>query len=239
MSRSARSFMSMTRAPADAARVEPELVAPVEWLSSSAASRLCAEVIGVEVAGEVQVDVLHRHDLGVAAAGGAALHPEARARGWARAGRSRRAADAGERVAEADGGRRLALARRRRGDRGDQHQLAVGRGLRARRGIRARAWPWSGRSGTARRPESQLGADRFDRRQARRLGDLDVALSNSCCPLLSCGPRAKVFTVRPDFDAKRKDCRGPVSDIPSGASRTSTRRVRANTGGLKILLTRR
>jgi hypothetical protein len=38
----------------------------------------------VEVAGEVQVDVLHRHDLRIAAAGRAALHAEARAeRGFA------------------------------------------------------------------------------------------------------------------------------------------------------------
>src|SRR3546814_2897464 len=33
---------------------------------------------GVKIAGEVEVDVLHRHDLGVAAAGRAALHAEAR-----------------------------------------------------------------------------------------------------------------------------------------------------------------
>ena len=41
---------------------------------------------GVDVAGEVQVEVLHRDDLGHAAAGGAALDAEHRARARARAG---------------------------------------------------------------------------------------------------------------------------------------------------------
>ena len=31
---------------------------------------------GMEVAGEVQIDIFHRHDLGVTAAGGATLHTE-------------------------------------------------------------------------------------------------------------------------------------------------------------------
>ena len=34
---------------------------------------------GVEVTGKVEVDVLHRDDLGIAAAGGTAFHPEHRA----------------------------------------------------------------------------------------------------------------------------------------------------------------
>src|SRR3546814_14745532 len=80
---------------------------------------------GVEVAGEVEVDVLHRHHLGVAAAGGAALHAEAGPeRGLAQA-HHRLLADPVEAVAEADGGRRLALAGRRRRDRRHQDELAV------------------------------------------------------------------------------------------------------------------
>ena len=86
----------------------------------------------MEVAGEVEVDLLHRHDLGIAAAGRAALHAEARAeRGLAQADH-RLLADAVEAVAEADGGRGLALAGRRRVDRGDEDELAVGPGGEAR-----------------------------------------------------------------------------------------------------------
>ena len=76
---------------------------------------------GVEIAGEMQVDVLHRHDLGVAAAGRPTLDAETRAkRGFAQADH-RLFADPVEPVAKPDGGRRLALASRRRGHRGDQN----------------------------------------------------------------------------------------------------------------------
>ena len=79
-----------------------------------------------EVAGEVQVDVLHRDHLGIAAAGGAALHAEHGAqRGLAQAD-DRLLADLAEGVAEAHRGRGLALARGRGADRGHEDQLAVG-----------------------------------------------------------------------------------------------------------------
>jgi hypothetical protein len=84
----------------------------------------CARGDGVEVAGEMEVDVLHRHDLRIAAAGRPALHAEARPqRGLAQADHGL-LADAVQRVAEADRRGRLALAGRRRIDRGDQDQLA-------------------------------------------------------------------------------------------------------------------
>ena len=45
---------------------------------------------GVEIAGEMEIDVLHRHDLGIAAAGRAALDAEAGPeRGLAQADASR------------------------------------------------------------------------------------------------------------------------------------------------------
>ena len=95
------------------------------WLSISADSRLCARGDGVEIAGEMEVDVLHRHDLRIAAAGRTALDAEARAeRGLADADDGL-LADAVQAVAEADRGRGLAFAGRRRVDGGDQDQLAV------------------------------------------------------------------------------------------------------------------
>src|SRR5436309_16108342 len=74
----------------------------------------------------MEVDVLHRYDLRVAAAGGAALDAEAGPeRGLANA-EHRLLAEMVERVGEADRGGGLALARRRRGDRRNQDQPAVG-----------------------------------------------------------------------------------------------------------------
>ena len=80
---------------------------------------------GVDVAGEVEVEVLHRDDLGQTAAGGAALDAEHRAqRGLAQAG-DRVLADDSQALGEADERRRLALPGLGRGHAGDAHQLAV------------------------------------------------------------------------------------------------------------------
>mmetsp|Transcript_10810 Transcript_10810/g.32814 ORF Transcript_10810/g.32814 Transcript_10810/m.32814 type:complete len:491 (-) Transcript_10810:74-1546(-) len=95
-----------------------------------------AEVVrggdGVDVASEVEVEVLHRHHLGEATAGGAALDAEGRALG--------RLADAGERLlvqvgaerlAHADGRRGLALAERGGVDARDHDVVAIGLVLQA------------------------------------------------------------------------------------------------------------
>ena len=79
----------------------------------------------VEVAGEVEVDVLHRQDLAVAAAGAATLDAEHRTQRWLADRRGGADPDAIEALGEADGGGRLALAERRRGDRGDDDLPAV------------------------------------------------------------------------------------------------------------------
>ena len=86
---------------------------------------------GVDVAGEVQVEVLHREELRVAAAGGAALDAEDRAEGGLAQGEHRVHADGVHRLGEADGGDRLALAQRRRRDGRDVDDLAVGLVLEA------------------------------------------------------------------------------------------------------------
>ena len=118
--------MSSTRRQAIAARVDAERVAPVDVVVDQRRQQVVGGGDGVEIAGEVQVDLLHRHDLGVAAAGRAALHAEAGAeRGLAQADH-RLLADPVQPVAQADRRRRLALAGRRRVDRRDQDQLAVG-----------------------------------------------------------------------------------------------------------------
>src|SRR6266849_1662644 len=79
----------------------------------------------VQITGEMQVDVFHRHDLRIAAAGGAALDAKARPEARLAQAEDRLLADVVERVAETDRCRRLAFAGRRRGDRRDEDQLAL------------------------------------------------------------------------------------------------------------------
>ena len=81
----------------------------------------------VHVAGEVEVDVLHRHHLGVAASGRATLDAEDRPERRLPQREHRATADLAESLRQRDRGRRLALARRRRRDRGDVDQLRVRR----------------------------------------------------------------------------------------------------------------
>ena len=73
--------------PGDAAQVEAERVAPVDVVVDHRREQVVRRSDGVEIAGKVQVDRVHRHDLGVAAASRAALHAEAWTRAKARAGR--------------------------------------------------------------------------------------------------------------------------------------------------------
>ena len=121
-----RAVVHVDRAPpSDAAAVDAERIAPVDVIVDQRAQQIVGGADGVEVAGEVQVDVLHRHHLGIAAAGGAALDAEARAERRLAQAQHRLLADVVERVGEADRGGGLALARRRRRDRGHQDQLAV------------------------------------------------------------------------------------------------------------------
>jgi hypothetical protein len=79
----------------------------------------------VEVSREVEVDVLHRDDLRMAAAGGPSFGPEARPERWLAQADDRFPADRIEAVAEADRRRGLALARGRRTEAGDEHELSV------------------------------------------------------------------------------------------------------------------
>ncbi len=112
--------------PGDAPHVDAELVAVVDVVIDQCRQQVVGQRDGIEVAGEVQVDVFHRHHLRVAAAGRAAFHAEYRTqRGLAQADAGL-LADPVQRIAETDRGGGLAFAGRRRGDGGDEDQLAVG-----------------------------------------------------------------------------------------------------------------
>src|ERR1700731_4484658 len=65
--RRARSFMSITRRHAPL--IDAERITPIDVVVEERGEQIVGRGDGVEVAGEVEIDVLHRHDLGVAAAG--------------------------------------------------------------------------------------------------------------------------------------------------------------------------
>ena len=74
-----RAIVHVDRArPRDAARIDAERVALLQVVVEHRGEQRVRAGDRVEVAGEVEVDVLHRQDLRVAAAGGAALHAEHR-----------------------------------------------------------------------------------------------------------------------------------------------------------------
>ena len=89
----------------------------------------CNQIVGnadrVHIAGEVQIDVLHRYDLCVAATSRAALNAEYRTERWFAQRRENILTQLVQRIRQSDSCRRLALARRGRRDRSHQHQLAV------------------------------------------------------------------------------------------------------------------
>ena len=79
MLRSARSLTSSTRRQVMSCGSRPSVVALVEVVVDHRRQQVVRRGDGVEVAGQVQVERLHRHDLAVAAAGRAALDAERRA----------------------------------------------------------------------------------------------------------------------------------------------------------------
>ena len=162
--------------PGDGQRVDVQLVAVHEVTVDHGRQQVVGGADGVDVAGEVEVEVLHRDELRVAAAGRAALDAEDRAEGGLAEGEHRVDADGVHALGEADGGDRLALAERRRGDGGDVDDLAVGLVLQA---IEERHVVDLGLVATVELQlileDAGLLGDRLDGLHGGGLGDLDVA----------------------------------------------------------------
>ncbi len=112
--------------PGDAAHVDAQLVAVVDMGVEQRGKQVVGRADGMEVAREVQVDLLHGDHLGVPAAGSAALDAEHGAQGGLAQGDDGVLAQVGKRVAQADGGGGLALARGGGVDGRYQHKLAGG-----------------------------------------------------------------------------------------------------------------
>ena len=106
--------------------VEAESVALVEVVVEHRREQVVGGGDGMEVAGEVEVELLHRYDLAVAATGRPALDAEGGAHAGLAQGKDRRLADVLHRLAEADCRGGLAFAERSRSDRRDYHVLGLG-----------------------------------------------------------------------------------------------------------------
>ena len=162
-------------APGHPARVDVELVAPIDVIVDQRREQIVGGADGVEVAGEMEIDVLHGHDLGIAAAGSASLHAETGAEARLAHADDRLLADMIERIAKTDGGGGLAFAGRRGRDGGDEDQLAVGpageRGDIVERDLRLVVAVWQDKF---RRNVELLGSDLNDRPHFGGLRDFDV-----------------------------------------------------------------
>jgi hypothetical protein len=88
----------------------------------------------MEVAGEVQVDFIHRHNLRVPTPCGTTLHTEDRAEAWLADADYHLLAQPTERLTDADGHRALPLASWSGVDAGDEHQPTFGPAPRDRLG---------------------------------------------------------------------------------------------------------
>ena len=125
-----RSVVHVERAPPDdAARVDVERVAPMDVIVDHRGEQIVRRGDRVEIAGEMQIDFVHRRDLRASSAGRAALLAEAGAERRLAQADCGAHADPRQTVAEADRGGGLALAGGSRIDRGDEDQFALGASL--------------------------------------------------------------------------------------------------------------
>ncbi|MQM39060.1 hypothetical protein KBTX_03082 [wastewater metagenome] len=112
--------------PAHALRVEVHPAAVVEVVVDHRREQVVGGGDRMDVAGEVEVDPLHRHHLAVAAAGGPALDPEGRPHGGLADRNGGGTPDVVQPLGEADGGGGLTLAEGRGRDRRDHHVTPPG-----------------------------------------------------------------------------------------------------------------
>src|SRR5699024_11771629 len=113
-------------APGGPARVDAQLVALLDVVVDEGGQCVVCGGEGVHVAGEVEVDVLHRDDLRVAATGCAAFDAHDWALGWFADGDDGVLPGGVQGVGQADQGGGLAFARRGGGHGGDENGAAQG-----------------------------------------------------------------------------------------------------------------
>ena len=108
-----------------AAGIDVQFVALLEVVVQHRGAEVVGRGDGVQVPGKVEVDVLHRDHLGVAAPRRTALDPETGAQGGLAQSDADLFADLGQSIGQAHARRGLALARRRRGYRRHEDKLSV------------------------------------------------------------------------------------------------------------------
>ena len=101
------------------ARINVQQIALLHVVVQHGAQQVVCRCDGVHIAGKVQVDVLHRHDLGIAAAGSTALDAEHGAERRLTQAEHRFFAQRVHSVRQTDARRGLAFARGRGADGGD------------------------------------------------------------------------------------------------------------------------
>ena len=170
--------------PGDSARVDLVRVAVEDRVVDRGGEQVVGGGHGVQVAGEVQVDVVGRLDDREPTAGPAALDPEDRPhRGLAQGDGRARAAGA-HRLGQPDRRGRLALARGGRGHARHEHQFALRRVGQLGQRVDASAWPSIARRvrarprpGRAPPPRPQSAAFRHPSARRVRPGSCAAALN--------------------------------------------------------------
>ena len=114
--------------PDDLGEIQPELIALVDMVVDHGGKQIVRRADRMEIAGEVQVDILHRNDLRIASARRAALDAEHGTETRLTQSGDRAFSETGKRVRKPDRGGRFAFARGGRRDRGDKDQFAVASG---------------------------------------------------------------------------------------------------------------
>ena len=111
--------------PQDAFRIDIQFIALVDMVVEHGGEQVIRRTDSVEVAGEVQINVFHRQNLGIAAARRAAFDAEHRPQRRLAQGDNGVFADVAQRVRQTDGDGGFAFARRSRVDGGNQNQTAL------------------------------------------------------------------------------------------------------------------
>ena len=163
-------------APSHAALVDFQLIAPVDMVVDHRRQQIVRRGDGVEVAGEMKVHLLHRHDLRIAATGGTALHAETGAERCLTDADGGLLADRIQPVDKTNGRRCLAFASRGRVDRRHKDQLAIGPALLRRDELGRQFCLVMAEGEQVLRRDAKLVADLLDRQFGGGAGDFDVRL---------------------------------------------------------------
>jgi hypothetical protein len=162
--------------PLDAPDVEPEGIVEVNVIVDESGQEIMSRSNGVEISGEVQVDVLHGHYLRPAPTGGAALHSKTRPERRLTQADHRPGADAVQGITQPHSSRGFALSRRGRTDGSHKNQLAIRPALKAldvvqrnlclKMPVRVQVHGWNAQL---------LLCELHDRRHAGTSGNFDIA----------------------------------------------------------------